>query len=210
MEEAVRTPDSPAEMNSAIFKGLVKVYMICTSKYLFSVDTAEVDARGLGGGNDGTASQTETKDETTEHLPDLPLSTAVVTEDSMADHQVTEDGDTDRNEPVPRDKEHVEEDKPGAGLGRSELVPRRLDKRSDCHCEDVGEAIQNHGSVEAGALLAPDDGGGPEVDGGGEREERSVCPGVGQGARLVHCLSAVGEEGEVTQEKGHGGPQAGG
>ena len=205
MKEAVRTPDSPAEMKSAIFKGLVKVIKVCTSKYLFSVDTAEVDDRGLGGVGDGTAIQTETKDETTEHLPDLPLSTAVVTEDSMADHQVTEDGNTDRNEPVPRDKEHVEEDKPGAGLGRSELVPRRLDKRSDCHCEDVGEAIQNHGSVEAGALLAPDDDGGPDVDDGGEGQQGQGGPGVGRGEGLVHHCSPIGKESEVNKVEKHCG-----
>ena len=126
----------------------------------------------------------------------------------MADHEVTEDGDTDRNEPVPRDKEHDEEAKPGADWGRSKLVPRRLVNRSDCHGENVGKAIQDYGGVEAGPILASDDGGGPEVDGSRDNEERHVGPGVGQGVRLVDWLGAIGEEGEVSQEEEHGASQA--
>ena len=81
------TPEWPAVIKPAIFKGLVKIFKVCMSKYLFSVDTAEVDERGVGGGEgDNTGSETETKDETTEHSPDIPLSTVVVTEDRMADH----------------------------------------------------------------------------------------------------------------------------
>ena len=194
----------------AIFKGLVKFFKVCTSKYLFSLDTAEVDERGVGGGEgDNTGSQTETKDETTEHSPDLPLSTVVVTEDRMADHEVTEDGDTDRNEPVPRGQEHREEDKPRADWGRSKLVPRRLENSSDCHGENVGKAIQDYGGVEAGPILASDDGSCPEVDGSRDDEERHVGPGVGQGARLVDWLGAIGEEGEVSQQEEHSASQAG-
>ena len=63
--------------------------------------------------------------------------------------------------------------------GGAEPVPGRLEEGQDGHAENVGEAVADYGGVEAVTLLAPDDGDGPDVDGGGEGQQRSVHIRVG-------------------------------
>ena len=58
--------------------------------------------------------------------------------------------------------------------------------------------------MQASSLLSADDGGGPEVDDEGGDQDGEVCQGVAGGARLVHYGRAIGEEREVSKEKGHG------
>ena len=74
-----------------------------------------------------------------------------------------------------------------------------------CHDQNIDEAVTDHDSMETVPLLAPDDDGGPKVDEGGDGQERGAGPGIGRGARLVHHLGAIGEQGEVPKEEEHGG-----
>ena len=106
----------------------------------------------------------------------------LVAEDGVADHQVAEGGDAHRKEPVPGEEEDVEEDvECGAEEGRAEPVPGGLEEGQGSYGENIGKAVTDYGGVEAGALLAPDDDGGPEVDDGGEGQQGQGGPGVGRG-----------------------------
>ena len=87
--------------------------------------------------------------------------------------------------------------------GRPEPVPGRLEDGQDDHDENVGKAVIDYGGVEACSLLGPEDGDGPDVDGGGEGQQRSVHIRIGQGGRLIYHLSIIGEESEVTKEQGY-------
>ena len=130
----------------------------------------------------------------------------LVAEDGMADHQVAEGGDYDRNESVPGEEEYGEEHvDSGAENGRPKPVPGGLEEGQDGHVEKVGKAVTDYGGVEARPLLSPEDGGGPDVDDCSEGQQRNVHPGVGRGQRLIHHFSPIGEESEVTKEQGHHG-----
>ena len=76
-----------------------------------------------GDTGDDAARQTEGKHEAVEQLPDFPLATVVVPEDRMADHQVTEDGDSKRTDAVPGKKDHADELEASAELRVPKPVP---------------------------------------------------------------------------------------
>ena len=187
----MRAPEWSAELPPAHLQRLVEVLKVGTPEHLLSADTAKVAFGGsLGECCDGPAGQAEAEHEAAEEPPDPPLAPLVVAEDGVADHHVTEGGDTHGKEPVPGDEEHVIKEEAGAELGRPKLVPGRLHEDMDGHSEDVGEAVADDGGVEAGPLLAPDDDCGPGVDDGGGRHQGGVGPGIGRGPRLVHLSSA--------------------
>ena len=113
-------------------------------------------------------------------------------EDSVADHQVAEGGDTDRNKLIPVVEEQGEEQLKSAEDWRPKPVPGGLEEGQEGHAENVGKAVIDNGFVEARTFVAPDDSGG---------QQGSIHPREGQGARLIHHFSPIGEESDVTKNK---------